>query len=303
MDISKLKGHLSITGAELMWGVSAPVGTMILAGGIAPMILTDCRVFGAALLFWILSIFTKKEPVSPRDLLLMFFASLFGIVINQGCFVYGLSITSPINASIITTSLPILTMIMAAIVLKEPITGKKAGGVFLGAAGALVLVTGRSGNGMAGSWIGDVLVICAQISFTAYLVLFKHLIGRYSPVTLMKWMFTYASVVLVPFTYNEWIEISNTIVPAEILWGIVFFIIGPTFLSYLLLPVGQKNLRPTVTAMYNYVQPIVATLISVYAGLGSFTVSTALAIILVFTGVFLVTVSKGRKEIERERKV
>ena len=104
-------------GAEFLWGVSAPLGKIILTGGMTPLLLTDCRMIGGAILFWILSFFMKNEQVEPKDLLNMFFASLFGIVINQCCFVWGLSLTSPVNASIITTSLPILTMVMAAIVL------------------------------------------------------------------------------------------------------------------------------------------------------------------------------------------
>lgn len=130
-------------GAEFLWGVSAPLGKIILTGGMTPLLLTDCRMIGGAILFWILSFFMKNEQVEPKDLLNMFFASLFGIVINQCCFVWGLSLTSPVNASIITTSLPILTMVMAAIVLHEPVTKLKVGGVFLGAIGALILIIGR----------------------------------------------------------------------------------------------------------------------------------------------------------------
>ena len=287
-------------GAEFLWGISAPLGKVILAGGMTPLLLTDCRMIGGAILFWILSLFTKNEQVSPKDLLQMFFASLFGIVINQCCFVWGLSLTSPVNASIITTSLPILTMVLAAIILHEPVTKLKVGGVFLGAIGALTLIIGSSTGETGNASSGDVLVICAQLSFTFYLVLFKNLIGKYSPITLMKWMFTYASIMVIPFTYGEWIRMDWATAEPIVIWGAVAFVVGPTFLSYLLLPVGQKNLRPTVTAMYNYVQPIVASFVAVFAGISSFTVANAIAIILVFTGVFLVTRSKSRAQMEKE---
>lgn len=162
-------------GAEFLWGVSAPLGKIILTGGMTPLLLTDCRMIGGAILFWILSFFMKNEQVEPKDLLNMFFASLFGIVINQCCFVWGLSLTSPVNASIITTSLPILTMVMAAIVLHEPVTKLKVGGVFLGAIGALILIIGSSTGNTGGASTGDALVICAQLSFTCYLVFSRSL--------------------------------------------------------------------------------------------------------------------------------
>lgn len=289
-----LKGHYAMLGAEILWGVSAPLGKVILAAGMTPLLLTDCRMVGGAILFWTLSLFTPREHVSSRDLLNMFFAALLGVVINQCCFVWGLSLTSPVNASIITTSLPILTMVMAAIVLHEPITRLKVGGVFLGAVGALVLIIGSTSAGGEGNTAGDLLVICAQLSFTCYLVFFKRLIARYSPVTLMKWLFTYSSICVIPFTYDDLSAIDWGAAPPIVTWGAVAFVIGPTFLSYLLLPVGQKNLRPTVTAMYNYVQPVVATLVAVWAGLGRFTAINTLAVIMIFSGVFLVTRSKAR---------
>ena len=128
-------------GAELMWGLMAPVGKFVLSGALlSPLVLTDCRMFGAALLFWIVSFFTKQEHVNHKDMLSLFFASMLGIVFNQGSYIFGLSMTSPINASIVTTSSPILTMIIAALYLREPVTGKKLIGVFMGATGALLLI-------------------------------------------------------------------------------------------------------------------------------------------------------------------
>ena len=287
-------------GAEFMWGVSAPLGKVILAGGVTPLMLTDCRMVGAAALFWVLSLFTGRERVEGRDLLLMFFASLFGIVLNQGLFLFGLGLTSPVNASIITTSSPIITMVLAAVFLGEPVSRLKVGGVFLGALGALILIAGGGGSGDAeGSPLGDVLVVAAQLSFSCYLVLFKRLTSRYSPVTLMKWMFTYASVCVIPFSYNEWACAGLGDVGSDAWWGVAAFVGGPTFVSYLLLPVGQRFLRPTVTAMYNYVQPIVATLAAVWMGVGGFSVLKGVAVVLVFCGVGMVARSKSREDMER----
>lgn len=288
-------------GAEFMWGVSAPLGKVILAGGVTPLMLTDCRMVGAAALFWVLSLFTGRERVEGRDLLLMFFASLFGIVLNQGLFLFGLGLTSPVNASIITTSSPIITMVLAAVFLGEPVSRLKVGGVFLGALGALILIAGGGGSGDAeGSPLGDVLVVAAQLSFSCYLVLFKRLTSRYSPVTLMKWMFTHASVCVIPFSYNEWACAGLGDVGSDAWWGVAAFVVGPTFVSYLLLPVGQRFLRPTVTAMYNYVQPIVATLAAVWMGVGGFSVLKGVAVVLVFCGVGMVARSKSREDMERE---
>ena len=163
-----------MTTANMMWGLMSPISKMVLLTSIiTPFIIVEIRVIGAAILFWIASIFTKREHVSPPDLLKLFFASMLGIVFNQGSYIFGLSMTSPINASIVTTSSPILTMIIAALYLREPVTGKKLIGVFMGATGALLLIF--SGQQMqnasqSGNIWGDLLCLFAQFCFACSLL-------------------------------------------------------------------------------------------------------------------------------------
>lgn len=287
--------------ANVIWGLNAPIGKFVLDSPyVSAVSLTTFRMVGAAIAFWIASAFTKWEHVKPRDLLLLFFAALFGIVFNQGSFIFGLSLTSPINASIVTTTTPIITMIVAALYLKEPVTGKKVMGIFIGAMGALILIlsshsaaTGKSGN----IW-GDLLCLTAQLSFAIYLTVFRNLIVKYSSITIMKWMFIYASICFIPFSYSDVSSMQFTEIGAKVYGGIAFVVFGATFLSYLFVMIGQKNLRPTLVSMYNYVQPIVASSIAVAMGMDTFGWSKAGAIILVFTGVYIVTQSKSKAQLD-----
>lgn len=185
------------------WGLMSPLGKDAMAHGISGLALVSFRAVGAALCFWLTSLLGRhKEDVAPRDLLMFFFAGMLAIVFNQCCFTIGLSLTSPVNASIVTTTLPIVTMILAALFLKEPVTNKKVLGIFCGAIGALLLILGnghaaQKGNG---NLTGDLLCLTAQCSFAVYLTIFKKLIQKYTVVTCMKWMFTYATIVILPFT-------------------------------------------------------------------------------------------------------
>lgn len=297
--------------ASMMWGAMAPVSKFVMSAGLVGAIsVTDVRIFGAAILFWLFSPFSKKEKVDRKDYLKLFGAAMFAIVLNQGVYITGVSMTSPVDASIITTSLPIVTMILAAIFLKEPITSMKALGVFLGMGGALLLVFGNrlmggavsaAGSGTSNVW-GDLLCLFAQCSYATYLVIFKGLIQKYSPVTLMKWMFTFASVIMLPLSIGRFISTPWATVPFDQYAGLAFILFGGTFLCYLLVPVGQKTLRPTLVAMYNYVQPVVATLIAVFWGMDSFNVIKLVAIVLVFSGVLLVNRSKSRADVVAEEK-
>lgn len=292
--------------ANAMWGLISPVAKFIfLASAISPALLVEFRVCGAAVLFWLVSLCMPREHVPHQDMLKLFFASLLGVVCNQGVFTLGVSLTTPIDASVITTSTPIFTMIIAALYLKEPVTAKKVLGVFVGAMGALLLILSNgssAGSSADGSVWGDVLCILAEVSFACYFVFFKGLIARYSPFTLMKWMFTYSAICIIPFTYSDVAAFRWGSLDGQVLWGVAFTVVCATFLCYLLVPVGQKHLRPTVASMYCYVQPVVASgVVAVCWGTSSFSLLKVVAIVLVFAGVFLVTRSKSRAQLEAHR--
>ena len=291
MKSNAYKGHLAMLGANILWGLMSPVSKAVLmAGPVSALSLTTFRMVGAAVVFWLASFFTKKEHVNHQDLAKLFFAALQGIVLNQGSFIFGVSLTSPINASIVTTTTPIITMIIAAFYLKEPVTGKKVIGIFVGAAGALLLIlssqSAAAGSGKSSNIWGDLLCLLAQFSFSFYFVLFK------------GWMFTYASICTIPFSYNHIAGIDFLNLPSELYMGIIYVVLGGTFLPYLFIPIGQNLLRPTVACMYNYVQPIVASLIAVLWGMDTFGVMKGIAVALVFTGVYIVTQSKSRAQLE-----
>ena len=306
MEKVNWKGHASMFGANIMWGLMSPVSKFIMLGGaVTPFVVTDLRIGGAMILFWLTSFFQKPEHVNHKDMASLFVASLLAIVFNQGCFIFGVSLTSPGNASIITTSMPLWAMVLAALILKEPITGKKVLGIAAGAGGALLLILGSghqvqatasASDGMA-IW-GDLLVLLAQLSYAFYIVVYKDFVSKYSLITIMKWMFTYAFICVLPFSAGdlwrtdwsslEWLEIA----------GLSFIVIGATYISYMLVVIGQKTLRPTVAGMYNYIQPVVACVVAICWGMDSFNLTKAVAVVMIFGGVYLVTSSRSRKEME-----
>lgn len=300
------KGHASMLGANAMWGLMSPISKFVMLGGaVTPFVVTDLRMGGAMILFWITSFFQKQEHVNHKDMATLFVASLLGIVFNQGCFIFGISLSSPGDASIITTSMPLWAMVLAAVILKEPITGKKVLGIAAGASGALLLILGSSqhvqssaasGSGTA-IW-GDLLVLMAQFCYALYIVLYKDFVKKYSLITIMKWMFTCSFICTMPFSAGDWIKADWGSLHLMEIAGLAFIVVGATFVSYMLVVVGQKNLRPTVAGMYNYIQPIVACIVAVCWGMDSFNLTKGIAVVLIFGGVYLVTSSRSRQEME-----
>lgn len=287
--------------AGTCWGLMAPIGKDAMLNGIDSIDLVSFRVLGGALLFWLTSLFTKKEHVPVKDILLLGCAGLFALVFNQCSYTIGLNLTSPSNSSIMTTSMPIFAMVLSFFILKEPITWQKAGGVLLGCTGAVIIITtsATAGNAKVGNIWGDLLCMSAQLSFALYLSLFKPLIQKYSLFTVNKWMFTWATLIIWPFTLGHVSNIDFASVPMSTWWETGFVVFFGTYISYICMMVGQQTLRPTVVSVYNYMQPLVSVSVSVAAGLAVFKTSQALAAILVFSGVWFVVKSKSKHDMSK----
>lgn len=288
--------------AATMWGMMAPLGKDAMANGIGGLNMVALRVSGAALLFWLASLFTSRstnggeaKPLPRRELLLLFGAGMFAIVCNQCNYIIGLSITSPLNASIMTTTMPIITMVFSALLLKEKVTVRKCIGLVLGCSGALAIILSSAGGAREGGvLLGDLMCIAAQTSYAFYLTRFKGVISRHSAITCQKWMMLFAALVVLPFALPSLLEVSWTELSTTTCLETAFVVVGGTFFSFLCCTTAQRILSPTIIAMYNYVQPIVACTLSVALGLGIFGWSHIAAIVLVFSGVYLVTHSKRK---------
>ena len=290
--------HLSMFMACAFWGLMAPLGKDAMTHGIDGMDLVAFRVAGGAMLFWLTSLFVRHEHVPVRDIMGFAGAGFLGIVTNQCLYTLGLSITSPVNASIVTTSMPIFAMILSALILKEPITGKKACGVLMGCSGALILIltSAAAVSDKVGDIRGDLLCLGAQFSFALYLSLFNPLIKRYTVFTTNKWMFLWASVFIIPLSMGHIMETDWPRVPEKTWWEVAYVVFFGTYVGYILTMIGQRTLRPTVVSVYNYVQPIVSVTASLILGIALLKWSQALAVALVFSGVWLVTKSRARAD-------
>ncbi len=204
MEKNKFNGHLAMLSANLIFGLNTPVSRTLMPQILSPYTLTFFRLGGGLVLFWLASLCIKEEHVPTKDLFLLFVASFFALSLNQLPYFIGLSMTSPIDASIVVSTLPILTMILAALILGEPITWMKGVGVMVGASGALLLVfSSHSLHVGKSDFLGDMIVFGAVASFAIYLTVFKNLVSRYSPVTVMKWMFLFGTIICFPFCYQQ----------------------------------------------------------------------------------------------------
>lgn len=299
-DRRQLIGHIACFTAYAIFGINIIICKDLTRGHlISPLALFCLRSLGAGALFWILSIFMPAEKVDRKDYIKIFAASFLGYFMTQITFLIAIPDVTPMDCSIISAMSPIYTMFIAAIVLKEPITLKKAGGVAVSLFGIIFLIMNSvtSSGGIAESKMSGIfLMILNSLSFSLYLGIFKPLISRYSVVTFMKWIFLFSFLMSVPMSGKEIITLSWSSIPSAQLWELSYLIIFATFISYFLIPVGQKIIRPTLVSMYSYIQPIIATAISICIGMDSLTWQKILAAAMVFGGVIIVSRSRSAQQ-------
>ena len=265
---------------------------------ISPIALFGLRSLGAGLLFWLISYFLPKEKVDKKDFGKILMASLLGFFLTQVTFLMAIPDITPMDCSIVSSLSPIYTMFIAAYVLKEPITLRKAGGVAISFFGIIYLimnsVTGTGGT-IETSWVGILLMIANSLSFSLYLGLFKPVITKYSVITFMKWIFLFATLFSFPWTVSELRTFDYSLLTSTYLSELAFLIICSTFITYFLIPLGQKRIRPTLVSMYSYIQPIITIVISIWVGMDTLSWQKLLAAAMVFGGVVLVNYSRSAK--------
>ncbi len=295
-DKSKFIGHLACFTAYAIFGVNIIVCKDLMGGHlISPIAIFTLRSIGAGMLFWALSLFLPAEHIEPKDYLNIFAASFLGYFATQLTFLIAIPDVTPMHCSMMMSLSPIYTMFIAAVVLKEPLSWKKAGGVIISLAGILFLILNRGvGGGTAESKMSGILLLFLNtLSFSLYLGIFKPLIQKYSVVTFMKWIFLFSFLMSFPFSFREVIHIQWSTIPSAQIWELGFLIVFATFTAYFLIPYGQKLIRPTLVSMYTYVQPIIATVISIIIGMETLTWQKVLASVLVFSGVIIVSRSRS----------
>ena len=297
----KLSGHLAMLLATIMWGAMAPIAKGVLEEGILNgLSLSVVRIGGGTLLFLLASLLPKKltgdVKVARKDYITLFLASLIMISANQGLFIIGIEYTSPVDTSVMCTLTPVFTLILAAMFIGQPLTLLKVTGIILGLTGALIMAFANESNEIATNpLLGNTLCMLAQICAAVYYVFFLKIINKYPAFTIMKWMFLMSSLTYIPcilpfIDTPEWSAFGVTSIIS-----LIYIIVFPTFIAYLLIPFSQKQLKPTVVSSYAYLQPVVSALLSTIMGFALFGWNRIIATALIFAGVYLVSYSMSRK--------
>ena len=284
---------LGATFVSVIYGLTFTIAKDVMPIYVKPFGLILIRVLGACFLFWLVSFFTIKEKIEKKDFPRIFAAAIFGVVLNQLTFFKGLSYTSPISASVIMLTAPILVLILSTVLLKERIELKKIIGIIIGLIGTSILILyGKSvGNATNANW-GNFLVFVNASSYAIYLILVKKIASKYSPLTFIKWIYTFGLLFVLPFGLEEFTAVNWNEIPTIIFFEIGYLVVFTTFFAYLINLSAIRYLKPTTLSVFIYLQPVFASIFAISLQKDELNMIKLISAFLIFVGVYLVTQKK-----------
>lgn len=298
MDSKKNIGHLAALAANVIFGLSMPVTKILLSGWMTPLGFTLTRVLFATFLFWGVGFFMPNEKVSPKDLFVIAAGGFFGFIVSQYLFAVSLQHITPVYYSLITALSPVIVMLLATLFLKEPISGMKIAGVTLGIGGAVLLVMHMDMG--SGNVMGIILSVAANTAYAIYLIITRSVSQRYSPLVLMKWLFLFTSLMVMPFGITELAAqpVFRSGASLEAIGLLAYVLLGSTAIAYFLIPFALKRLRATTVSIYMNLQPIIAATAAVCIGQDTFSWEKPVAFLLVIAGAIIVSRSPSKRGME-----
>lgn len=283
---------IALSIAALIYGVTFTIAKEVMDVHVKPFGFILLRVGGAAIVFWSLGLLVRKaKPIEKADYKKIALAAFFGVGLNMLTFFKGLSYTTPISASVIMVTSPILVLIFSSIIIKERIPNFRILGVFIGLIGAVILILyGHTSElGASNRTLGNLLVFVNAASYGLYLVLVKKLIVKYNPIVFVKWLYLFGLIYVFPFGISEALEISWQEMPTHIYLKAGFVVLFTTCVTYLFNLFALSKLKPTTVSVFIYLQPVIASIYALIVGSDSLNFIKIAATLLIFSGVFLVT--------------
>ena len=293
------KRNLALIGAtivSLIYGITFTIAKDVMPQYVDAYGFVVMRTGGSVLLFWIIWLFMRgfklieKEKIAWSDFPRIIASAFFGISLNMLTFFKGLSLTSPISASVIMVSTPIIVLIFSAIMTKERMRKRKVFGIVLGLVGtAFLILYGKSIGSATNASLGNFLVFVNAAAYGFYLIVVKKLMDKYNAFTFVKWIYLFGFVMVLPFGWGQFEAIDWPSIPIDIYWKIGFVVVFSTFLTYLLNLLSMRELKPTTVAVFIYLQPLFATLFAIGLGKDDLSWVKIISALLIFCGVYLVT--------------
>ncbi len=299
MDNKKvILAHIAMFWVAFFYASNFTIAKPVMAGGyVSPFGFIMLRAIFATSMLWVVHLLFIRERIESKDFIRLIICGACGVAGNQLTFFHGLNMTTPINGALIMLTTPIMVLIVSSIAFKEQLTKNKTVGIALGVIGATILILNNKTDipDAPNPTLGNIYIGINAAFYACYLITVKPLMSRYSPFTVLKWVFLFGTFFIVPFGYHDMTQVDWDSMPDDIFWAIAYVLFFVTFMTYVLNGSALKIVRPTVNSSYIYLQPLLASIIAVAAGKDKLTLAIVLAGAIIFAGVYMV--SKMEKKV------
>ena len=287
--MNRLKPHLALLVCNVLWAMDYPFYNIVLPHYVHPMAMVSASLVATALFSLVPLLWQKAEKVERADIRKLIGAALLIGVLRKVFIMYGLSMTSPIDGSIIDTIVPLLVLALSVLLGMDRFTRLKITGLVLGMAGAVAVVLAGASSSLAHShlWGNVMIFLCACVT-SVYMVWFKRLIAKYRITTVLRWLYCAAAVMALPLGIGPIVHTDFAAIARHALFPTLFVLTVPTYIPNLMLNYALKTVQPTVSSIYTYLQPVLAIAISVGMGLDKLHADTVIFALVIFVGVGLV---------------
>lgn len=232
---------------------------------IPPRAWATLRITAAAILLMAFVLVTRRDrlPRTARDLAAIAWFSIFGVVINQVCFVEGLHRTATAHTALINTCIPVATLLFAMLAGREKADARRLLGIAVSMAGAVYLI-GHSGALLTPDFMmGDILNMVNALSYSLFLVISKPILSRHSSLAVTAEMFLFGAMGITAVGLPELGRVDLAAVPVSVWWAGAFVVLFSTVATYILSAWALKRVDSSTVAVFIYLQPLIASILAV----------------------------------------
>lgn len=292
LNSQRIAAHSSLLIANIIFGLGVPITKLLLDNWVSPMAWMATRCIGAAIIFWVISLFTPKEKVPIKDLFIIMIGGLIGFLVSQTFTAWAIDFSTPTYVSLIGTLTPVMTMICAALFIGERVSAKGITGVIIGIVGAMLMVVM---NWQGGTGKNDVVgigfALLSLLTWSIYLIITRHVSAKYSAVTQMKWIFLVSTVAILPFSWGDLMH--STLYSSAWQWSgvleMAYIVVLATVVGFFAIPFASRYLKATTVSVYTNLQPIVASFVAIILGQDVLTWDKPVALVLVLLSAYMVS--------------
>jgi len=285
-----IKAHLALISVAIIYGLNYTIAKDVMVKGyMTPFGFIMLRTIAGLVLFTLFHALFVREKMKNKDIAYAALCSVFGVALNMLAFFEGLKHTSPIHGSLFMVLCPILILLISAVIIKEKITTRKVVGILIGLIGAIILIIHSSiSNDKVASLYGDVLIMINAASYAFYLVLVRKLIKKYHIITVIKWIFIFGTILVIPFGGQELASTNWSSFTPSIWMAVGYVLLFTTFVAYLLNGYALTKVMPSTVGFYIYFQPLIAATFAIICGQDHLDILKIVSAIFLFYGVFLI---------------